>query len=279
MNRTRPFTVLALAAGLTLSLTACGGDDDDAVTTDAPVVTEAPAADAPATDAPATDAPAAPTTAGGAEDPEAFCAAEMQIEAAVNMEGDPSESIAAALAAAPADVKPALEGVIAAFEAGDRESEAFSVPYDEMINWMSENCGYTVFDATATEYAFAGVPDEVTAGPAIFNLTNLGEEFHEIIVFKKADGVTESVEEILALPEEEMAAKAAFTIAAFGPPGAVAHGVGELTPGDYFAVCFLPAGATPEVMAQMEGPESPLPEGAGAPHFTHGMVAEFTVTA
>lgn len=270
MNRTRPLTALALAAGLTLSLTACGGDDDDVATTDAPVESTA---GTPGT----TDVAAAPTTTGPA-DPAAFCAAEMQVEAAVNTEGDPTAAITEALATAPSDVKPALEGVIAAFEAGDRESEAFSVPYDEMLNWMSDNCGYTVVDATATEYAFAGVPEEIAAGSAIFNLTNLGEEFHEIIVFKRAEGVTDPVADILALPEDEMAAKAAFTIAAFGPPGAVAHGVGELTPGDYFAVCFLPEGATPEVMAQMEGPDSPLPEGAGAPHFTHGMVAEFTVT-
>lgn len=275
MTRTRPLTALALAAGLTVSLAACG-DDDDAVTTDAPAATAAPADDAPVTDAPATTAG---DDAGAAADADAFCAAEMEIEATVNMQGDPSAAIATALATAPADVKPALEGVVAAFQAGDRESEAFSVPYGQMIEWMSDNCGFTVIDATATEYAFAGVPDAVTAGPAIINLTNLGAEFHEIIVFKKADGVTDSVHDILALPEEEMAAKAEFTIAAFGPPEAVAHGVGELTPGDYFAVCFLPAGATPEVMAQMDGPDSPLPEGAGAPHFTHGMIAEFTVTA
>ena len=49
------------------------------------------------------------------------------------------------------------------------------------------------------------------------------------------------------------------------------------TPGRYFAVCFLPQGATPELMAQMEGPESSLPPGAGPPHFMAGMVQEFTV--
>jgi hypothetical protein len=30
-------------------------------------------------------------------------------------------------------------------------------------------------------------------------------------------------------------------------------------------------------MAQMEGPDSSLPEGAGPPHFTAGMVKEFEV--
>jgi hypothetical protein len=51
----------------------------------------------------------------------------------------------------------------------------------------------------------------------------------------------------------------------------------QLEPGRYAAVCFLPQGATPELMAQMEGPDSSLPDGAGPPHFTHGMAQEFEV--
>ena len=77
--------------------------------------------------------------------------------------------------------------------------------------------------------------------------------------------MTDSALDIVALPEEEMMSKASFAAAAFGPPDAVAHGVAELAAGEYFAICFLPENATPEVMAQMEGPESSLPEGAGPP--------------
>lgn len=279
MSRTRPLTALALTAGLALAATACGGDDDDTTAaTEAPAATAAAspttAPDAPTTVAPGTEAP---TTAATAGDTAEFCAAELEIEAAVNSEGDPSAAIAAASAAAPADVKAAFDELVAAFAEGP-ESEAFSTAYDGVINWMSDNCGYTVIDATATEYAYAGVPEEVPAGPAIINMTNLGAEFHEFILFRKADGVTDAPVDIVSLPEEEMAAKATFTAAAFGPPEAVAHGVANLTPGDYFAICFLPEHATPEIMAQMEGPESPLPEGAGPPHFTHGMFVEFTVT-
>ncbi len=281
MSRTRPLTAFALAAGLALAATACGGDDDDTTpATDAPAATAAPAATtAPATDAPTSEAPGtdAPTTAAASGDAAAFCAAELEVEAAVNSEGDPSAAIAAASAAAPADVKAAFDELVAAFAEGP-ESEAFSTAYDGVITWMSDNCGYTVIDATATEYAYAGVPEAVAAGPAIINMTNLGDEFHEFILFRKADGVTDAPVDIVSLPEEEMAAKATFTAAAFGPPQAVAHGVANLTPGDYFAICFLPEHATPEIMAQMEGPESPLPEGAGPPHFTHGMFVEFTVT-
>ena len=259
MSRTRPLTALALAAGLTLTLAACG--DDDTKTT------------APTSTRPSTITSPAASDVGAA----AFCAAELEIEAAVNAEGDPSEAIAAATAAAPADVKPQFEALVAAFADGP-ESPAFSAAYDSVITWMSGNCGFTVIDATATEYAYAGVPETIPAGPTIINMTNLGDEFHEFILFRKADGVTDGPIDIVSLPEEEMMAKASFAAAAFGPPDAVAHGVADLAPGDYFAICFLPENATPEVMAQMDGPDSPLPEGAGAPHFSHGMVIEFTVT-
>lgn len=275
MARTRPLTALALTAGLTFAAAACGGDDDTTEPTVAPT-TETPATETPTTETPATDAPTGDSPTG---DVAAFCAAELAVEAAVNSEGDPSEAIAAAGAAAPAEVKPAFDDLVAAFGSGGPESEAFTVAYDGVITWMSDNCGYTVIDATATEYAYAGVPEEVPAGPAIINMTNLGEEFHEFILFKKADGVTDAPVDIISLPEEEMAAKAMFAAAAFGPPDAVAHGVADLTPGEYFAICFLPEHATPEIMAQMDGPDSSLPEGAGPPHFTHGMVVEFTVTA
>jgi hypothetical protein len=280
MNRTRPLTALALVAGLALSAAACGGDDDAADTTTAPAATVA-ATDAPATDAPATDASTtepAGTMPTGEGDAAAFCAAEMQIEAAASTDGDPMPAVEAALAAAPADVKPALEGVVAAFSTGDTESPAFTEPYGEMMSWMKDNCGYSNLDVTTTEYAFAGIPDEVPAGPTIITMTNLGEEFHEVLLMRKNDGVTESFEEILALGEEESQSMVTFAGAAFGPPGAESHGVANLNPGEYLAICFLPEGATPELMAQMEGPESSLPEGAGPPHFTHGMLFEFTVT-
>ena len=300
MNRNRPLTALALVAGLTLTATACGGDDDDAAdVTAAPVATAAPATapatDAPATDAPTTDAPAtdapttdaptsdAPTTEAPTTDPAGegdaatFCAAEMEIEAAVQTEGDPMPAVEAALAAAPADVKPALQGVVDAFSTGDTESPAFTEPYAEMMEWMKANCGYTSLEVTTTEYAFAGIPDEVPAGPAIITMTNLGEEFHEVLLMRKNDGVTESFEELLALPEDEAMTKVTMAGAAFGPPGEESHGVANLEPGEYLAICFLPEGATPELMEQMEGPESSLPPEAGPPHFTHGMLFEFTV--
>ena len=65
---------------------------------------------------------------------------------------------------------------------------------------------------------------------------------------------------------------------AFAEPGATAAQtvtIGE--PGDYLMVCFIPAGTTslPSIDPNASAPPS---LGTGAPHFTLGMLKEFTVT-
>ncbi len=72
-----------------------------------------------------------------------------------------------------------------------------------MIDYMIANCGYPVIDVTAQEYAFVGIPEEIAAGPTIFNITNEGEQVHEMIVFRISDDVDLPVQEILQLPDEE----------------------------------------------------------------------------
>jgi hypothetical protein len=74
------------------------------------------------------------------------------------------------------------------------------------------------------------------------------------------------------------------TAFAFTFPGATSYGAADLTPGRYIAVCFLPDGATPEVLMQLDeagvdGPEDSLPAGVevGPPHYTIGMTHEFNV--
>ena len=68
-------------------------------------------------------------------------------------------------------------------------------------------------------------------------------------------------------------AKATMVGVAFGFPGSTSFTTMDLAPGDYIAVCFLPQGATPELMAQMpEGPDGTMPPEAGSPprHGRHG---------
>ncbi len=144
---------------------------------------------------------------------------------------------------------------------------------------MRANCGYAELNITASEYTFGGLPPDVAAGPTIVSMANIGEEVHEIVIFRINDDVTLTAEELFALPEEEAEGMAMFAGAAFGFPGDVGHTVIDLTPGRYAAACFLPEGALPEVMEQMEGPGSSTPPGVelGPPHFTLGMLHEFTV--
>ena len=60
--------------------------------------------------------------------------------------------------------------------------------------------------------------------------------------------------------------------ASFGAPGDSDTLFVDLEPGRYVIVCFLPVGATPDNMEALESGEL-----EGPPHFTQGMVEEFTV--
>jgi hypothetical protein len=90
-----------------------------------------------------------------------------------------------------------------------------------------------------------------------------------IDIVRKNDGVTESFEELLALPEEEAFTKVTSVGTGFAPPGESGYVLVDLAPGEYLALCPLPVG-----WVDMSGPP---PEDA-PPHFTEGMSNEFTVS-
>ena len=131
-------------------------------------------------------------------------------------------------------------------------------------------------EVTATEYAFEGLPETVPVGTE-FTFTNGGKEAHELVLLNIPDDEKRPVEELLALPPEEaqkLGPPQGVAVAAPGQDGMVVDGtlVAE-KPGRYVAVCFVPVGTT-------ELPEGPPQEGeeqGGPPHFTQGMVREFTV--
>jgi hypothetical protein len=137
-----------------------------------------------------------------------------------------------------------------------------------VISWAVENCGYQVISITGVDYAYELDTTEVDGGVTILEFSNEGEELHEMIVFRKTDGVTESFEEILAMDEghpaldEEMVE---FVTAAYGPPGYRTAAFVDLEPGEYAVACFIPVGSTLES------------EGAGPRHLVEGMLSTFTV--
>jgi plastocyanin len=156
---------------------------------------------------------------------------------------------------------------------------------------------------TGYEYAFGNLPVSVPAGTSLA-FTNTGAEVHELIVARKNDGVTESWDELIALPEEESLQKVTTLGPLFAAPGEPATiGIGPTGPGpmtaitleqegEYIALCAIPQGmtelpdfgaeaaATPDAPASPDAgasPESGAPQ--GPPHFVLGMRQEFTVTA
>ena len=82
-------------------------------------------------------------------------------------------------------------------------------------------------------------------------------------IIKKKDGVDLSWDELLKLPDDEAESKTEFKGEAFAAAGDSSKTLASLDAGDYAMVCFLPIGS-PDVE---DGP----------PHFTEGMVHEFTV--
>lgn len=133
MNRIRPrrvgitFTVIAVAA----VLAGCGDDDDETA---------------------------------GAVGP--YCRAALAVEAAAVSE-DPAAIEAAQdalAAAAPAEITAAVDTAIARLRADDTDTPEFSAAYGELIDHVKANCGFGSLAATASEYAFSGLPDTVEAG-------------------------------------------------------------------------------------------------------------------
>lgn len=270
--------VLALML-LTATATACSDDDADE-----DVAVADPIGDDTGTDG------------DGDGDVGAYCDASLAIETAPEPEIDfetatPEEQAEAAKTFATNDLLPLADEVVATApeevagdvavlvgaledvaETGDFaafETEEAEAASKRLHEFDLESCGWNAVDVTAVDYSFEGVPDAIDAGVTSFEFANDGEEMHEMVLFRKNDGVDLSAEELLELPEEEAMTMATFVGATFGEPGSSdEYLVADLEAGDYAMVCFVPTGVTSE--AEFETADGP-------PHFTHGMVAELTV--
>ena len=249
-----------------------------------------------------------PTTGG-----ENYCSAHLGLEAAVSSEDpeDDGPAVEAAQAAAPDEIADALTTAIENAPTDGPPAPEFYEAYGAVIDWVRGNCGFAELEVLAQDYSFGGIGGEVAAGPTVIDLVNEGLEYHEIILMRRSEDATQPVEELLALPEEELGSLLTFVGAAFAAPGTTGSTVVDLTPGDYIALCFVPVGATEEAMADMmatagsmppesvAGPgtapadtatedttvitgsmvpgDSMAPGELGPPHFTQGMFVEFTV--
>lgn len=255
---------------LAVTLAACGSDDDSGG-----------------------DGAAGGTSAAGGGDPTEFCEAAVDVEAAfgmgpqVDFETATPEEIQAALEEFGAQVDPLLTRVeeTAPEEIAEEAStaaglarEAASTGNQELVDgpefreadaaideYLLAECGFEQLEATGVDYEYEGIPDSIGSGTVAVTFQNEGEELHEIGLARINDDVTLSVEELLALPEEEAMTMVTFAGAAFADAGNSDTTFLRLEPGRYAAVCFIPEGTTREQ------------EGSGPPHFALGMLAEFTV--
>lgn len=155
---------------------------------------------------------------------------------------------------------------------GPFETVAFQDAMSTVDPFMFEHCEYEhELEVVAHEYEFEGLPDSLAAGRTAILLSNHGSEAHEIAVMRKAEGTTETWDELLALPQDEAMAKVVAVGGGFaGRSGDQSLVIVDLEPGEYVALCFVPVGTSFVADGQVT-------EGDGPPHFTQGMRHEFTV--
>ena len=141
-----------------------------------------------------------------------------------------------------------------------------------------------VFEVELVDFDFVGLPDRAKVGDRITITNSSAGELHEIVVMRLPDGEDRSIDELLALPDDE--ADALFQgppemvlLAAPGGPQIDAVGDGTLTQaGRFVVICAIPTGADPEeFLSAAEGSDGPPEVEGGPPHFVHGMVAELIV--
>jgi hypothetical protein len=114
------------------------------------------------------------------------------------------------------------------------------------------------------EFGFDAMPTHVAPGQQVWEVSNVGEQIHELLIMRQAPGV--SFDDVRLMLEIAPAATPEA-----GPPFAIIAGAAPMSPGqtnwlvldleagEHFAICFLPDPDT------------------GAPHFALGMIMPFTV--
>lgn len=141
-----------------------------------------------------------------------------------------------------------------------------------------------VVEVVAVDFGFEQLPETVPAGTRLTLRNDASGELHELVAFRLDDDETRTIDEIVALPPQDMqAALGEPTTVILAPPAseqiAVPIGDGTLSePGRYAIVCLIPTGAdADEYLAAAAGSDGPPDVAGGPPHIAHGMYAELTV--
>lgn len=257
----RRLAALGLAAAVATTLAACGDDDDSAAAGNGD-------GDGNGNGSTTTVDPLGGETAGGGAVPVEACDAFVDFSAA--FVGDPAALAPAGealVAALPDDLAEAGSTLGTALSQGEEAmgGPEFTAALSEIGDGLYEGCETdTRLDVGGVDYAFEGLPDEVAAGRVALRFTNRtgSGEPHELVLMKRNPGTTESVDELLALPQDQVMSKLTMIGVVFADtPETSSALIADLDPGSYVAVCMIPVGGAEE----------------GEPHALHGMVAELEV--
>jgi len=146
------------------------------------------------------------------------------------------------------------------------EDESFIRDTDRIDGYLHENCAGTRATVEAIDYAYRSLPGTLPAGAVRLALKNTGDEAHNLVVFARQPGVTESFDELLALPGEQRQSKLRLVDLTSTDPGGTGFLVADMTAGDHIVICTIGKGTT----------DAADPTGA-EPHFTLGMRQELSV--
>jgi hypothetical protein len=217
------------------------------------------------------------TTAGSGRSVARFCDAYVAANnASSSGEGDPTPAFDAAEQSAPDEVLDDVRALIAAAKQNEQQDAPAPEFFEANVavgEWVEDNCDFETIEVTALDYSFEGLPDEIAAGTVLVKFVNEGQEVHELAMFTVKDGEERTVEELLALPEDQVQQVATeVNGSAFALPGGTFYTTFDMVEGRTVGVCFVPVGLTQQVLGSGQEPQGP-------PHFTEGMAAEFEVTA
>lgn len=230
-----------------------------------------------------------PTASETTADTSAFCASypplieafmssplSMGDESALEMESSAiiseAEKLAAAVSTskdlAPEELQASFNLVSTALDSIRDSGDATGFMDEEMMaetldvdQWVYDNCGWAQVPVTAVDYAFEGIPATLPAGQTAFRLANNGQQFHVILIVRREPGSTATVEELLAYQGDDVAPGFELVAATGAAPDSFGVAVGDLEPGDYFAINPIPKDG----------------EDGGESLAAQGMMAEFTV--
>ena len=189
-----------------------------------------------------------------------------------SMFGDPSAVPDAAVtlaAEAPAELREAAgtygNTFVAAFDGDEAalESPEFMAASEQLGAAAYETCeSDTQLDVNGIDFGFEGLPEQIDAGRLAMRFTNStsADEQHELVLMKKAEGVTQTATELLELPEDElMSAVMPVAVVFADEEGGESVALVDLEPGSYIAICMIPTA------------------GDGPPHAMNGMIADLEV--